>query len=71
VTEAVSKLSGQAEPITLGVEAARLHYLYEAILAFNNVIINETALQDIFSFDEAYERVKAGKVQPLVEEWLS
>jgi hypothetical protein len=49
----------------------RFYYLFEAIIAFNNPVINEPALREVFDFERADGALKSGAlISSLLDGWL-
>jgi hypothetical protein len=48
-----------------------LFYLYESIVAFNHIRVNEPRLVELFSLDVAFGRLEGGKLDSLLASWRS
>ena len=46
-----------------------LHYLYNAVMAFNEPVINDKSLAGIFDMARAEQALIAGKLNGLLDEW--
>ena len=51
------------------ISKSHLHYLYSAVIAFNEPVINDAVLQDAFDMECAEQALLTGKLDGLLDEW--
>jgi hypothetical protein len=51
------------------ISSKHLHYLYSAVIAFNQPVVNDPCLTEAFNFAAAESALLAGKLDPLLSEW--